>query len=133
MSIAFKIFSIAIFSIGFIYFLFMILKILFLKFKCTQSVEATIVDMTIKYVHRGGKHYVPTYKYTYNGETYTVKGNNGYVYGPNVVEERMNTIETIMIDENKPTRIYDRLGMLCFLYFMFWVLSSTMLIVSVFN
>jgi len=87
---------------------YILIKFLYLKLVCTKSVEATVTDI------------------------YNTKAMNGYVYGPNVLEERMGTKIIIKIDENNPSNIYSNLGWQAFLFIMLFVLCLTLLVVMLF-
>ena len=108
--------------------LYILIKIIYLKFVCSKSVEATITNMELA-EHSRHKKYIPTLTYTYKGITYNTKSINGFVYGPNVLDERLGSKTTIKIDENNPSHIYTtNLGLTTLLNVMLIALSLVILI-----
>ena len=128
MNIIRKMYLCILFVAGTLVSLYLLIKILYLKFVCSKKVEATITDMELVEYGRN-KSYIPTLNYTYNGTTYNTKPIEGFVYGPNVLSERLGTKIKINIDAKDPSHLYNNLGLITFFYFIFLILNITLLIV----
>ena len=113
MNIIRKMYLCILFGAGTLVSLYLLIKILYLKFVCSKKVEATITDMELVEYGRN-KSYIPTLNYTYNGTNYLSK--------------RLGTKIKINIDVKDPSHLYNNLGLITFFYFIFLILNVTLLI-----
>lgn len=79
------------------------------KKRCTQPVDATIVDVSRDVSDDGNGHkqvsYSPTYEYTYDGQTYKKTSSRSY---SSKFRIKVGTVKQIKINPNKPTEIMDK-------------------------